>query len=118
MTVYVVQDQRRYDKDTGTYVPKFDLSPAAEHGEIRYLLSPTAAPFNSDGVVKELRETLADFSDDDHLLLVGNPILIGWSTAIAADFNDGSVSLLQWSGKDQRYISVVAQLFDLEPETV
>jgi hypothetical protein len=60
-------------------------------------------------VIAELREKLKDYRDGDHLLLVGNPVLIGLSVALAADFNEGRVSLLQWSGKDQRYIAVVAQ---------
>lgn len=115
MTVYIVQDQRRYDKDTGTFVQKFDLSPAEEHGAFRYLLTPTASPFNPAIIIPELHEGLRDFSDGDHLLLVGNPILIGWATAIAADYNEGRVSVLQWSGKDHRYIAVSAQVFDVDP---
>lgn len=114
MTVYVVQDQRRYDRDTGQYVSKFDLSPAEEHGELRFLLTPTAAPFHPESIMPELWHGLRHYGDGDHLLLVGNPILIGWATAIAADANDGRVSLLQWSGKDRRYIPVSAQVFDLD----
>jgi len=115
MTVYVVQQHRKYNKDTGEYVPVFDLEPATEHGQLSFLLSPTAAPFHPETVIPELREALQDFNDDDHLLLVGNPVLIGWATAIAADYNDGRVSVLQWSGRDQRYIPVSAQVFEVDP---
>lgn len=114
VTVYIVQDQRRYDKLTGQFVHKFDLSPAEEFGAFSYLLTPTASPFNPSNIIPELREALQDFSDDDHLLLVGNPVLIGWATAIAADYNDGRVSVLQWSGKDHRYIPVSAQVFEVD----
>lgn len=104
--VYVVQNQHRWNGKFSQFEPKFDLSPAEDFGVLTYLLSPTAAPFRPEPIIKELKEKLAAFGPDDHLLLVGNPVLIGLSVAIAAQFNDGAVSLLQWSGKDQRYINV------------
>lgn len=115
VTVYIVQDHRKYDKLTGQYVSVFDLSPAEEHGEFCYLLTPTASPFNPASIIPELHAGLRDFGDGDHLLLTGNPVLIGWATAIAADYNEGRVSVLQWSGKDRRYIPVSAQVFEVDP---
>lgn len=106
--VFVVQNQHRWNRQAQQFEPKFDLSPAEEFGELTYLLTPTAAPFRPEPVIEELNEKLADFGPDDHLLLVGNPVLIGFAVAIAARHNGGSVSLLQWSGKDQRYINVTA----------
>lgn len=104
--VYVVQNQHRWSRQEQGFEPKFDLSPAEQFGELVYLLSPTAAPFRPEPVIQELKEKLRDFTSDDHLLLVGNPCLIGFAVAIAAQYNSGSVSLLQWSGKDGRYIQV------------
>lgn len=106
--VFVVQNQHRWSREHQRFEPKFDLSPAETFGELVYLLSPTAAPFRPEPVIEELREKLADFGPGDHLLLVGNPVLIGFAVALAADANGGDVSLLQWSGKDQRYIAVEA----------
>ena len=107
--VYVVQNQHRWDRDKQRFEPKFDLTPAEEFGELVYLLSPTAAPFRPEPIIQELREKLKDYQEGDHLLLVGNPVLIGFAVTVAADVNGGRVSLLQWSGKDQRYIAVEAQ---------
>ncbi len=112
MTVFVVQDHRRYNRDSGEYESVHDLTPAEEYGEIRYLLTPTAAPWNPSSVLSDLREALADYNSGDYLLLTGNPILIGWATAIAADVNDGYVNLLQWHGRERKYIPVGAQIFD------
>lgn len=106
--VFVVQNQHRWNRTAQCFEPKFDLSPAEEFGELSYLLSPTAAPFRPEPVIEELREKLSDFGPEDHLLLVGNPVLIGFAVAIAAHYSGGAVSLLQWSGKDQRYINVTA----------
>lgn len=115
VTVYVVQDHRRYNRDTGEYESAHDLSPAEEFGELRYLLTPTAAPWAAESILRDLRERLADFGEEDYLLLNGNPILIGLATAVAADLV-GTVTFLQWSGKEQRYTPVSAQIFDVDPE--
>lgn len=110
--VFVVQRQLRWDEQAQGLVSKFDLEPAQEHGELVFLLGSNASPFSPRNIIPELHAKLSDFSDDDHLLLIGNPCLIGWATSIAADYNEGRVSLLQWSGKDRRYVSVRASLFD------
>ena len=106
MSVYVVQKQHRWDAQKQELVQKYDLEPAEEYGDLVYLLSPTAAPFNSKPIVEELKESLYGFSDDDYLLLIGNPALIGFAVAIAADNNQGNLKLLQWSGKDKKYLPI------------
>ena len=110
MTVYVVQNQMRFDHGKGKLVPRFDLSSAEQYGEISFLLSPSASPFNPDSVLTEMSERLQGFTSDDHLLLVGNPVLIGLASALAADIA-GTVQFLQWHGKDQKYITVKAEVF-------
>lgn len=109
--VFVVQNPHRHNPNTGALEPRFDLTPAAEYGTLVFLLGPNAKPFTSEPVVADLRVGLSDYTDDDHLLLVGSPVLMGWACAIAADMNDGIVSILQWSGREQRYIPVKADLF-------
>lgn len=109
--VFVVQNQHRWDAGLQRFVPKFDLTPAEEFGDLVYLLSPTAAPFRPDSVIEELTQKLEEYRPDDYLLLVGNPVLIGISVAIAARASGGSVSMLQWSGKERRYLPVKTSLF-------
>lgn len=106
--VYVVQNQHRWDANRNEFVPKFDLKAAEQYGELVFLLGPTASPFRPESIIEELQTKLATFTDQDSLLCIGNPLLIGWSTAIAADANEGRVASLQWSGKDQRYVRVAA----------
>lgn len=108
--VFVVQDTRRYE--AGAYVSAHDLTPAEQYGELIYLLSPTAAPWKPEGIITELWDKLEDFSDDDYLLMVGNPVLIGLATAVACDVNKGRVRFLQWHGRSQSYTPVEAQVFD------
>jgi hypothetical protein len=108
--VFVVHNQ--YKKtDDGFLVPKYDLNIALEWGNLTCLLSPSASPFHPERIVPELQHKLKDFTKNDYLLLVGNPVLIGMATAIAARASGGEVQMLQWNGRDQRYIPVKTSLF-------
>lgn len=112
MTVYVVQKQMRFDQEKGELVPRFPSIFRAERwGKLSFILSPSAHPFNSDTVVGDIHEKMRKFSDDDFLLLVGNPCLIGMVTAIAAHYNDGRVKFLQWSGQRGDYTEIVSKIF-------
>jgi hypothetical protein len=93
-TVYVVQEH------------KYDVSEAKEYGEIVYLLGPKTKPYKSEPIIKRLHECLCDYTTADYLLLIGNPCLIGWTVAVAAQHNEGVVNLLQWSNAEDRYILI------------
>lgn len=119
--VFVVQRQMHWvaepgNPSAGKLTPKHDLTPAEQFGEIVYLLSPTASPFNPQPLIADLHAKLFDFSPDDYVLLVGNPVLIGLTVAVAADYNDGSVKMLQWSGSSHSYRPVsVVDIFASDP---
>ena len=113
-TVYVVQDHRRYDRDTGEYVSVHDLSPAEEFGRLRYLLSPTAAPWATESIIRDLREGLRGIGRGDYLLMVGNPVLCGLATAVACELTGGRIRFLQWNGRERRYTPVEAQVFGVD----
>ena len=104
-TVYVIQNQHYWDKEKQKFCPKFDFTPAKEHGEIKYLLEPNATPF-TPYLVEELKSKLLPIKPEDSIVLVGNPAIIGISVAVAAKYNDGSLNVLQWSGKDKRYVKI------------
>jgi len=51
--------------------------------------------------------------------LIGNPVLIGITCTVAAAQNKGSVRLLQWSGKNKKYIPItVKNLLTSTPNNV
>lgn len=111
--VYVVQNQHKQDNTTGELVPKWDLTPATIYGELSFLLSPTARPFKPDSIIEELHAKLKKYDPSkDHLLLLGNPCLIGIVVTIAALYGKGNVRLLQWDGRHSRYSSIIAHVYD------
>lgn len=107
-TVYVVQKRCRLT-DRGQLVPKFDLTQAEQYGQLKYLLPPTAGPFRPLQTIELLRAKLANFTDRDYLLLVGNPCLIAWASIVAAE-RSRRLNLLQWSSKQQRYLPIHADI--------
>lgn len=106
MTVYVVQEALHKNPRTGELEPKFDYGPAEQFGEIEYLLNDQARPFVLAPIISELHEKLQYFSDKDYLLLTGNPTLLGLAFAIAADYNNGNIKVLQWHGRSGSYTAI------------
>ena len=109
MTVYVVQETKWVDPKDNKLKPKYNFEPARKYGEIEYLLNPSSSPFDLEPVLEKLRSKLENFCDDDYLLLVGSPVLLGLAVAVAADINNGYVAMLQWSGAKRDYIPVYAE---------
>jgi len=111
MTVFAVQQQMKFDQEEKKLVPRFtSINKAERWGKIEFLLSPSAHPFNPSLVLGNMHEKLAFYTDDDYLLLIGNPGLIGMATAIACFYNDGAVKLLQWSGRQNEYTEIIAKV--------
>lgn len=107
MTVFIIQDQKHVDpKQDNQLVSKFDFSAAKKFGKLFWLLKPSSSPFSLEPVLEKLHHDLINYTDEDFLLLVGSPVLIGCAVAIAADYNNGNVNLLQWSGAKRDYIPV------------
>jgi len=101
----------RYNQETGRTEPRFPtISKAERFGDIHYCLSPNEHPFNLEPVLGHLHGALSGFSDEDYLILVGNPVLLGLATAIASHYNDGKVKFLQWSAKESNYVLLPAEI--------
>ena len=117
--VFVVQDHRRWER--GRLVPRFDITDAERFGEIVTLLPHDADPNVPGDNPRRLMEALQDFNDDDHLLAVGSPVLIGWAYTYAASYNGGRVKTLVWerdptdrTRRKSRYVSVANSLPGLD----
>lgn len=109
--VFVVHQPTGRDRETGAIKPTMDLTPAAQFGELRFILREWVNPFTDlDATVAEVRRVLqGEMRGGDWLLLVGNPVLIGVTAAIAGGLF-GELRLLQWDRTAHRYLPVTAQL--------
>ena len=111
--VFIVHQPTGRDRVTGAIRPTMDLTPAAEFGELRFILREWQNPFsNIDETAAEVRRVFIGegFNALDRLLLVGNPILIGIVAAEAARHTGGYLRLLQWDRTGHQYLPIDAQL--------
>jgi hypothetical protein len=100
MAVYVTQEN-----------PRVDIVSAIKYGD----LIPLASPFdqvhlNPGRIVASMRRKLCGFSDDDWLLCMGDPAIIGIAFAIAASANHDRVNLLKWDKMERSYYPVKVSL--------
>ncbi len=118
--VYCVQKAFRLDDQTNEMVPRFDLSAAERYGELRYLLGPSAGPQNIGDPVHldEVKRKLAAFRpEQDYILLLGNPVLIGVVSAVASRASGtGMIQFLQWSRRYSEYTPIVVRGLLLPPQ--
>ena len=102
MAVYVVQES----------LGKNILS-AEKYGELVLLLEYNRQiVLSSAPTVRTLKEKLKNFSDDDYLLLMGDPVAMGLACAIASDVNRGRIQCLKWDRMEFKYYPVRFNLFE------
>lgn len=85
---------------------KIDLSPAAEYGEIEVLLSHSQSLLAPVPTVRKLREKLENFSDNDYILPVGDPVLMSTVATVASFFNHGRIKYLKWDRIQRKYLVI------------
>ena len=107
--VYVIQ------KIAGTQVgnPKINIIGAQKYGEFKFLLSEFSQMIFSPGpLVYKLRQGLKDFKEGDHLLLTGDPALIGVACSIVSDITNGKFNLLKWDKQEKQYYPIKINLYE------
>ena len=92
-------------------VMDYNVRSADKFGDLEVMLPDRQQIIFSAGpLVVELRKKLRDFSDNDYLLLIGDPAIIGVCCAIAAEYNNGKFKVLKWDKRDYRYYDIEINL--------
>lgn len=102
--VYVTQRPARYSQERRGWVNKYDLSPAKEFGDLVYLLPPRNV--YTDGLMEaigKIKAQLKHYTPSDHIMALGDPLVIAVTVMIAASKTNGVVSLLKWDRIENRY---------------
>jgi hypothetical protein len=108
-TVYVLQEL----PGTRTGRPKYNIMGALKYGKLKVLLKEDTQIVLSPGpVIFELRRLLKDYNSKDHLLLSGDPAVIGLACAIASDINNGRFNLLKWDKQEKVYYPLEINLHE------
>lgn len=96
----------RYDQTLRAWVPTLDLHQAEKFGKVVVMLQPDSPRAGPGPCAVAIREQMADFGDQDWIVCVGDPSLIGVAAAIAARKTGGILRLLKWDRMASDYIPV------------
>ena len=108
-TVYVIQEV------AGTQAgnPKINIVGASSYGQLKFLLPEFSQMIFSPGpLIYKLRQGLKNFTEDDHLLLTGDPALIGVACSIVSDITNGKYNLLKWDKQERKYYPISINLYE------
>ena len=99
MTVYIPQ------------VMDYNVRSAEKFGDLKIMLPDRKQMILASGPLTfELQKHLKDFNDNDYLLLIGDPAIIGVCCAIAAEVNNGKFKVLKWDKREFRYYDIEIDL--------
>jgi hypothetical protein len=103
--VYITQEVRKQTL-SGDFQPQFNFKPAIKYGELRVLIPHGMSLLSPVPLVRTLKEKLANFSNDDWLIAVGDPAIVATASIIAAQNNHWSIKILKWDRDLRDYIPV------------
>ena len=107
--VYVIQ----HIAGTQAGNPKINIIGAQKYGKFKFLLPEFSQMIFSPGpLVYKLRQGLKDFNENDHLLLTGDPALIGVACSIVSDITNGKYNLLKWDKQERKYYPIAINLYE------
>ena len=107
--VYVIQEIA----GTKDGKPKINILGAAEYGTFKFLLPELSQMIFSPGpLIFKLRKGLKDYTIEDHLLLTGDPAIIGVACSIVANITNGKFNLLKWDKQERKYYPIQVNLFE------
>ena len=96
--------------------PKINIMGASNYsssGKFNFLLPEFSQMIFSPGpLIYKLRQGLKDFTKDDHLLLTGDPALIGVACSIVSDITNGKYNLLKWDKQERKYYPIAINLYE------
>ena len=107
--VYVIQEL----PGTKTGTPKYNIMGATKYGELVSLLPENSQIIMSPGpLVFKLRKLLKNFTEEDYLLLTGDPAIIGVACSIVSDITNGKYNLLKWDKQERKYYPITINLYE------
>lgn len=107
--VYIIQELPGTSKGT----PKFNVVGASKFGTLKTLLPEFSQIIMSPGpLIFKLRKLLKDYTENDYLLLTGDPAIIGVACSIVSDITNGKFNLLKWDRQEHTYYPIEINLYE------
>jgi hypothetical protein len=62
--------------------------------------------------IRKLRNLLKDFKDNDYLLLVGDPALIGLTCSVVSTISNGRYNMLKYDRLERDYFPIRVDIYN------
>ena len=104
-------------KETFVYViqqpaPNINILSASDFGYLVICLpNRDQAILSTAPYVQKMQKNIQDFRKDDYLLAVGDPVIIGISTAAVCDNTNGQFNMLKWDRREYRYYPLEVDMY-------
>jgi hypothetical protein len=106
--VYLIQEI----PGTSIGQPKYNILGAQKYGQIVTMLPEKSQIILSPGpLIQKLRGMLKDYTENDYLLLSGDPAIIGVTCSIVCDITNGKFNLLKWDRQEKTYYPIEVNIF-------
>ena len=100
--VYVVQQP----------APNINILSASDFGYLVICLpNRDQAILSTAPYVQKMKKNLQDFRKQDYLLAVGDPVIIGISTAAVHEVTAGQFNILKWDKREFRYYPLEVDMY-------
>ena len=100
--VYVVQQP----------APNINILSASDFGYLVICLpNRDQAILSTAPYVQKMKKNLQDFRKEDYLLAVGDPVIIGISTAAVHEVTSGQFNILKWDKREFRYYPLEVDMY-------
>jgi len=84
-----------------------NILPAREYGELSIVFPSLYQVYHdADEALQILKAKLADYSESDSLLLIGDPVLISLASMVASERTGGRLKLLKWDRQEKQYVQI------------
>lgn len=101
--VFIPQVPSRFDTNSGAWMPTVNIDPAKKFGELNVMLPPEANRLELSSIVSVLKRMMKDYTDQDYVLALGDPMIIAVA-AVIAERAAGSLRLLRWDRMERQYV--------------
>jgi|TARA_R100000081_G_C4713711_1_gene114222 hypothetical protein len=103
--VYIIQNVMRKQPD-GT-IRALDYSQAERFGEVIFLFDgQKQVVMSPQPTIRKLKLMLKDMTDQDYLVLVGDPALIGLTCSVASNMLHGRYNVLKYDRLERDYFPI------------
>lgn len=79
-----------------------DISDAKRFGTLKGVFTNTRKPYDANALIEQAHKSLKNFSDNDYLLMIGDPTLSALCMTVASEYCD-RILTLSWDRLDFNY---------------